>query len=68
MPLQIITKNTPERLTFDLSKGCTGLKTQQPRSALVTDTHTEKSDSWPNAFRNYYKKHTQKADLLPSQR
>ena len=26
MPLGIITKNTPERLTIDLSEGCTGLK------------------------------------------
>ena len=67
MPLQIITKNTPERLTFDLSQGCTGLK-RHPGLALVADTHTEKSDSWLNAFRNYYKKHTRTADLLPFQR
>ena len=39
-----------------------------PRSALVPDTHTEKSDSWLNAFRNYYKKHTRTADLWPFRR
>ena len=56
MPLQIITKNTPERLTFDLSKGCTGSETQQPRSDLVPDTHTEKFDYWLNALQELLQK------------
>ena len=68
MPLGIITKNTPERLTFDLSERLHGSETQHPGSALVPDTHTEKSDSWLNAFRNYYKKHTRTADHWPFRR
>ena len=58
MPLGIITKNTPERLTIDLFEDCTGLKLGTLDQPGVPDTHTEKSDSWLNAFRNYYKKHT----------
>ena len=61
-------KKHTERLTFDLSEGCTGLKLCTRGLVLVPDTHTEKSDSWPNAFRNYYKKHTWKADLWPFRR
>ena len=41
MPLGIITKNTPERLTFDLSEGCTGLKLGTLDQPGVPDTHKE---------------------------
>ena len=56
MPLVIITKNTPQRLTFDLSKGCTGLKLGTLDQPGVPDTHKEKSASGLIAFRNYWRK------------
>ena len=56
MPLGIITKNTPERLTFDLSEGCTGLKLGTLDQPGVPDTHKEKSASGLIAFRNYWRK------------
>ena len=48
MPLGIITKNTPERLTFDLYEGCTGLKLGTLDQPVVPDTHTEKVASAPS--------------------
>ena len=68
MPLGIITKNTPANgwpLTFPK---VAQVWNSAPWISYGPDTHTEKSASWLIAFRNYYKKHTQKADLLPSQR
>ena len=53
---QCLTKNTPQWLTFDLSKGCTDLKLSTLDQPGVPDTHTEKSASGLIAFRNYWRK------------
>ena len=67
MPLGIITKNTPKAADLWPFRRLHRSETRHPRLALVPDTHTENSDSWLNAFRNYYKKHTrnQTPDSMP---